>query len=329
MVTGVDMAARWRVRKATCHHPQSLRTAIRAGRVVGTDVVQLRGGGTRGRGQTRPAEKGSAMPLHTVLTTMLGSLLGTVAQSMCVYEVGPLTAGPSPDRAALGGSPCALGLLLHLRSGSVVFPVGFLALPADAVPGPPVLRGMLWAGCLWLALETSSPCCSALASSVRRWAASWPRCERCWGTWSMAPHSAALLGHQHPRTGGPRVACKPAQGKADPGGFPRRSFPARQWPSRQVETALGRGGFSAVVGLWACWWAIGRACGPYGDLRMTRGRCGSLALHWRRLPLPGPCQSPSTSGPRVSAVCDDASVIRPARAGAPWLPGGPPCQTPR
>ena len=32
--------------------------------------------------------------------------------------------------------------------------MGFLALPAHAVPGPPVLRGMLWAGCLWLALET-------------------------------------------------------------------------------------------------------------------------------------------------------------------------------
>src|SRR5262245_9268280 len=154
MVTGVDMAARWRVRKATCHHPQSLRTAIRPGRVVGTDVVQLRGGGTRGRGRTRPEERGSAMPPHTVITTMLGGLLGTVAQIMCVYGVVPLIAGPSLDGAALVGSPCALGLLLHLLSGSVLLPVGFLALPADAVPGPLVLRGMLWAGCLWLALET-------------------------------------------------------------------------------------------------------------------------------------------------------------------------------
>ena len=91
------------------------------------------------------------MPPHTVITTMLGSLLGTVAQSMVVYGVVPLIAGPSLDGAALGGSPCALGLLLHLLSGSVLFPLGFLALPADAVPGPPVLRGMLWAGCLAVA----------------------------------------------------------------------------------------------------------------------------------------------------------------------------------
>jgi len=94
------------------------------------------------------------MPPHTVITTMLRGLLGTLAQIIVVYGVVPLVAGHSLDSAALGGSPCALGLLLHLLSGSVLFPVGFLALPADAVPGPPVLRGMLWAGCLWLALET-------------------------------------------------------------------------------------------------------------------------------------------------------------------------------
>jgi len=48
------------------------------------------------------------MPPHTVITTMLGGLLGTVAQSMVVSGVGPLIAGPSLDEAALGGSSCAL-----------------------------------------------------------------------------------------------------------------------------------------------------------------------------------------------------------------------------
>jgi hypothetical protein len=38
------------VRKTTCHHPQSLRTSIRAGRVVGTEVVQLIGGRHKGEG---------------------------------------------------------------------------------------------------------------------------------------------------------------------------------------------------------------------------------------------------------------------------------------
>src|SRR6266446_3209098 len=94
------------------------------------------------------------MQPHTVITTMLGGLLGTLGQIMFVYGVVPLMAGQSLDRAALGGTPCALGLLLHLLSGSVIFPLGFLALPAHDVPGPPMLRGMLWAMCLWLVLES-------------------------------------------------------------------------------------------------------------------------------------------------------------------------------
>ena len=94
------------------------------------------------------------MPPHTVITTMLRGLLGTLAQILVVYGVVLLVAGYGLDSAALGGSPCALGLLLHLLSGSVVVPLGLLALPAHALPGPPVLRGMLWAVGLWVALET-------------------------------------------------------------------------------------------------------------------------------------------------------------------------------
>jgi hypothetical protein len=88
------------------------------------------------------------------MTTMLGGLLGTLAQILCVYGVVPLITGHTLARATLGGGPCALGLLLHLLSGTVALPLGFLALPAHAVPGPPLLRGMLWAGCLWMVLET-------------------------------------------------------------------------------------------------------------------------------------------------------------------------------
>jgi hypothetical protein len=109
MVIGADISAWWRVRKTTCHHPQSLRTSIRAGRVVGTEVVQLRGGGTRGRGQTRPEEKGSAMPPHTVITTMLGGLLGTVAQIMESREmlgVMPLPGSLPPQGPCLDTSAC-------------------------------------------------------------------------------------------------------------------------------------------------------------------------------------------------------------------------------
>ena len=93
------------------------------------------------------------MQPHMVITAMRGGLLGTLGQ-MLVYGVAPLMAGHALELTALRDCPCAPSLPLHLLSGSVLFPVGFLALPAHAVPGPPVLRGMLWAGCLWVALET-------------------------------------------------------------------------------------------------------------------------------------------------------------------------------
>ena len=66
----------------------------------------------------------------------------------------PLMVGPALEAAALRDCPCAPGLLLHLLRGSVLLPLGFLALPAHDMPGPPMVRGMLWAGCLWVVLET-------------------------------------------------------------------------------------------------------------------------------------------------------------------------------
>jgi len=89
-----------------------------------------------------------------VITARLGALLGTLGQMLLVSGIAPLIAGHALELAALRDFPCALGLLLHLLSGSVLFPLGFLALQAHDVPGPPLLRGMLWAVCLWVALAT-------------------------------------------------------------------------------------------------------------------------------------------------------------------------------
>src|SRR4029077_13246627 len=50
--------------------------------------------------------------------------------------------------------PCALGLLMHIVSGSVLLPLGYLAVPPHDVPGSPVLKGMLWAGLLWGVTES-------------------------------------------------------------------------------------------------------------------------------------------------------------------------------
>jgi len=53
------------------------------------------------------------------------------------------------DLAAMLGQTCPLSLLVHVLSGSVGFPLGYVCLAFPSFPGPPVLKGMLWAGLLW------------------------------------------------------------------------------------------------------------------------------------------------------------------------------------
>jgi hypothetical protein len=94
------------------------------------------------------------MSQYSVSKAMLGGLLGTLGQILLVYGVAPLMAGHALEPAVLRDIPCSLGLLLHILSGSMLFPLGYLAMPPHALPGPPVLKGMLWAGLLWGVTES-------------------------------------------------------------------------------------------------------------------------------------------------------------------------------
>jgi hypothetical protein len=94
------------------------------------------------------------MPQYSVSKAMLGGLLGTMGQILLVYGTAALVAGHALELAVLRDFSCVLGLLLHIVSGSVLFPLGYLAMPPHALPGPPVLKGMLWAGLLWGVTES-------------------------------------------------------------------------------------------------------------------------------------------------------------------------------
>jgi hypothetical protein len=89
------------------------------------------------------------MRQHTLIRAMEGGLLGTLLQTMMVYGVMPLIMGRSMNLEAMLGQPCALGLLAHVFSGGVLFPLAYTCLPSQGFPGSPVLKGMLWAGLLW------------------------------------------------------------------------------------------------------------------------------------------------------------------------------------
>jgi len=84
---------------------------------------------------------------------MGGGLLGTLLQTMVVYGVVPMMTGQSLDMAAMLEYPCALSMLVHVLSGSVIFPLGYMFLPSQYLPDSPVLKGMLWAMLLWCVAE--------------------------------------------------------------------------------------------------------------------------------------------------------------------------------
>ena len=84
----------------------------------------------------------------TVMRAMQGGLLGTLLQAMMVYGVMPLMLGQVVDQAAVQ-QPCAVGLLAHVFSGGVLFPLAYVCLPSQDLQRAPVLKGMLWAGLLW------------------------------------------------------------------------------------------------------------------------------------------------------------------------------------
>jgi len=84
---------------------------------------------------------------------MGGGLLGTLLQTMVVYGVVPMLTGQTMDMAAILEYPCAPSMLAHILSGSVIFPLGYMFLPFPYFPGPPVLKGMLWAVLLWCVAE--------------------------------------------------------------------------------------------------------------------------------------------------------------------------------
>jgi hypothetical protein len=93
------------------------------------------------------------MRQYDVAKAMVGGLLGTLLQTIMVYGVAPMIAGQSMDVAAILERSCAPGMLTHLLSGSVIFPLGYVWLSSQIVSGPPVLQGMLWAGLLWCIAE--------------------------------------------------------------------------------------------------------------------------------------------------------------------------------
>jgi hypothetical protein len=91
------------------------------------------------------------------MKSMIGGLAGTVMLTLMMRFVAPMMLGHPMDIAGMlgnmmGGS-WAVGMAAHLMNGIVIFPLAYAFLVFRYLPGPPVVRGMMFGAFLWLVAE--------------------------------------------------------------------------------------------------------------------------------------------------------------------------------
>jgi uncharacterized membrane protein YagU involved in acid resistance len=70
-----------------------------------------------------------------------------------MYKVAPMMTGRTMDIAAMLGQMLggwAMGMAMHFINGTVIFPLAYALLLYRFLPGPPVVKGMVWGVILWL-----------------------------------------------------------------------------------------------------------------------------------------------------------------------------------
>ena len=83
---------------------------------------------------------------------VIGGFVGTPAMTVLMYTVAPLL-GVRVDIAEMLGSMLggwALGLIVHVLNGSIIFPLAYVYLFRHLPPGPPTARGLIFGALLWL-----------------------------------------------------------------------------------------------------------------------------------------------------------------------------------
>jgi hypothetical protein len=89
---------------------------------------------------------------------IVGGLAGTVVMSLMMRFVAPMMLGHPMDIAGMLanmiGGVWAIGMAAHLMNGVVIFPLVYAFLVFRYLPGPPLLRGVIWGAVLWVVAET-------------------------------------------------------------------------------------------------------------------------------------------------------------------------------
>ena len=86
---------------------------------------------------------------------ILGGFVGTLALTFMMYKVAPMM-GVKMDIAGrlgqmLGG--WAMGMVMHFVNGTIIFPLIYAFLLYRVLPGPPLVKGLVWGVVLWLTTQ--------------------------------------------------------------------------------------------------------------------------------------------------------------------------------
>jgi uncharacterized protein DUF6789 len=84
---------------------------------------------------------------------IVGGFAGTLAMTMMMYLIAPLT-GVKMDiagsLAGMLGAPWVVGLAMHFLNGAVIFPLLYALVLFRRLKGGPAVRGITWGVALWL-----------------------------------------------------------------------------------------------------------------------------------------------------------------------------------
>lgn len=85
---------------------------------------------------------------------ILGGFVGTLAITLMMYKVGPMMGMMKMDIAeSLGkmiGMGWTTGMVVHFMNGTIIFPLIYVFLLYQILPGGPTVKGTTWGVILWL-----------------------------------------------------------------------------------------------------------------------------------------------------------------------------------
>jgi uncharacterized membrane protein YagU involved in acid resistance len=87
---------------------------------------------------------------------ILGGFAGTLALTVMIYQVAPKMGMAKMDIAGQLGQmfgSWTLGMVVHFTLGTVVFSLIYALLAYPLLPGPPVVKGLVWGVVAWLGLQ--------------------------------------------------------------------------------------------------------------------------------------------------------------------------------